>query len=120
MPLQKTKPYQQIPFQYSLHIIQKEGFPLEHKEFLAEADDENIVRTFADSMIKDLPEEGSVIVYNRTFEESLVNKKIAEMYPDLKDEIERINGNIVDLMEPFKNRNYYVKEMEGSYSIKMG
>lgn len=113
-----TKPYQQIPFQYSLHIIREEGTPLEHREFLAEAGDENIVRTFAESMINDLSEDGSVIVFNRIFEESLVNKRIGEMYPDLKNEIERINGNIVDFMEPFKNRNYYVREMKGSYSIK--
>ena len=115
---EKTKPYQQIPFQYSLHIIQKEGAPLEHKEFLAETDDENLIRTFAESMINDLAEDGSVIVYNRTFEEKLVNNKISEMYPDLKDEIDRINGNIVDLMVPFKNRDYYTNEMAGSYSIK--
>lgn len=113
-----TKPYQQIPFQYSLHIIKEDGAPLEHKEFLAEPEDESIIRTFAESMIKDLSEDGSVIVYNRVFEESLVNKKIAEMYPDLREEIERINGNIVDLMVPFRNRNYYTKEMQGSYSIK--
>ena len=113
-----TGPYQQIPFQYSLHIIREEGAPLEHKEFLGEIDDDNLVRTFAESMVDALPEDGSVIVYNRTFEESHVNKKLAEMYPDLKDEIERINGNIVDIMVPFSNRNYYVKEMEGSTSLK--
>ncbi len=112
-----TKPYQQIPFQYSLHIIKEEGAPLEHEEYLAEVGDENIIRNFAESMIKSLPENGSVIVYNKTFE-SNVNKKIGEMYPDLKPEIERINGNIVDLMIPFSKRNYYTKEMKGSYSIK--
>lgn len=115
---EKTKPYQQIPFQYSLHIKRSEDAPFEHKEFLGETDDENLIRTFAESMINDLAEDGSVIVYNRTFEEKLVNNKIAEMYPDLKEEIERINANIVDLMVPFKNRDYYTKEMDGSYSIK--
>ena len=115
---EKTKPYQQIPFQYSLHIKRSEDAPFEHKEFLGEIDDENLIRTFAESMINDLAENGSVIVYNRTFEEKLVNNKIAEMYPDLKDEIERINANIVDLMVPFKNRDYYTKEKVGSYSIK--
>jgi len=114
---EKTKAYQQIPFQYSLHIIKEEGAPLEHKEFLAEAEDENIIRNFAESMIKDMPEEGSVIVYNKSFEASR-NKEIGEMYPDLKPEMERINNNMVDLMIPFRNRNYYTKEMKGSYSIK--
>lgn len=113
-----TRPYQQIPFQYSLHIIPEKGADLEHKEFLANHDDENLIRSFAESMVENLPEDGSVIVYNRTFEESHVNKKLAEMFPDLRGEIERINSNIVDLMVPFKHRNYYAKEMEGSYSIK--
>ena len=112
-----TKPYQQIPFQYSLHIIKEKGAPLEHKEYLAEVGDENIIRNFAESMIENLPENGSVIVYNKSFEAS-VNKKIGEMYPDLQPEIERINSNIVDLMIPFSKRNYYTKEMKGSYSIK--
>ena len=115
---EETKPYQQIPFQYSLHIIQEEGAPLEHKEFLAEIEDTNLIRHFAESMINALPEDGSVIVYNRLFEESLVNNKLAEMYPDLKKEIERINGNIVDIKQPFSDRNYYVKEMAGSASLK--
>ena len=112
-----TKAYQQIPFQYSLHIITEDGAPLEHKEFLAEADDENLIRNFAESMIKDLPEDGSIIVYNKAFEASR-NKEIGKMYPDLKSEMDRINGNMVDLMIPFKNREYYTKEMKGSYSIK--
>lgn len=114
---EKTKAYQQIPFQYSLHIIKDENASIEHKEFLADADDDNPIRTFAESMIKDIPENGSVIVYNKTFEASR-NKEIGEMYPDLKSEMERINSNIVDLMVPFKNRDYYTKEMKGSYSIK--
>ena len=114
---EKTKAYQQIPFQYSLHIINKKDAPLEHKEFLADPEDENIIRTFAESMIKDMPENGSVIVYNKTFEATR-NREIGEMYPDLKSEMERFNNNIVDLMIPFKNRDYYTKEMKGSYSIK--
>ena len=112
-----TKPYQQIPFQYSLHIIREKGGPLEHREFLAEAGDENMIRTFAERMISDMPDDGSVIVYNKGFESSR-NREIGEMYPDLKSEMERINSNIVDLMVPFKNRDYYMREMQGSYSIK--
>ena len=113
-----TKPYQQIPFQYSLHIIQEEGATPEHKEFLAEIDDDNLIRHFAESMIEALPEDGSVIVYNESFEKSLVNKKLAEMFPDLKGELERINGNVVDIKKPFSDRNYYVREMAGSASLK--
>lgn len=113
----KTKPYQQIPFQYSLHIIRNEGGPLEHREFLADENDENMIRTFAESMIGDMNGDGSVIVYNKAFESSR-NREIGEMYPEYKSEMERFNSNIVDLMVPFKSRDYYTKEMKGSYSIK--
>lgn len=115
--IEGTKAYQQIPFQYSLHIIEKPGASLEHTEFLADINDENLIRTFAESMIKDMPEDGSVIVYNKTFESSR-NREIGEMFPDLKSEMERFNNNMVDLMVPFRNRDYYTKEMKGSYSIK--
>ena len=115
--IEGTKPYQQIPFQYSLHIIEKEGAALKHKEFLADADDDNLIRNFAKSMIADMPEDGSVIVYNKAFEATR-NKEIAEMYPEFKEDMERFNANMVDLMVPFRERNYYTKEMEGSYSIK--
>ena len=87
------------------------------QKYLAEADDDNIIRTFAESMIEDMPEDGSVIVYNKAFEATR-NKEIGEMYPDLKPEMDRFNANMVDLMVPFRNRDYYTKEMEGSYSIK--
>ena len=115
--IQKTRAYQQIPFQYSLHIIKEEGAQVEHKEFLADYGDENVVRHFAESMINDLSEDGSVIVYNKTFEAGR-NREIGKMFPDLADEMERINANMVDLMIPFKNRNFYVKEMKGSHSLK--
>ena len=114
---ENTKPYQQIPFQYSLHILHEENGVFEHREFLADVYDKNQIRTFAESMIKDMPEDGSVIVYNKGFEASR-NREIGEMFPDLKAEMDRFNENMVDLMVPFRNRAYYTKEMKGSYSIK--
>ena len=112
-----TKPYQQLPFQYSLHIIKEKGAPLEHKEFLAEVDDKDFIRHFAESMINDMPENGSIIIYNKSFEPAR-NNEIARMFPDLKDEMERFNNNMVDFLVPFKQRKYYTKEMRGSASIK--
>lgn len=115
--MEGTRAYQQIPFQYSLHIKRDEDAALEHREFLAEADDGNLIRHFAESMINDISENGTVIVYNKAFESGR-NNEIGRLYPDLKDEMDRINSNMVDLMIPFKNRNYYAREMKGSHSLK--
>ena len=112
-----TKPYQQLPFQYSLHIVEKEGAEIQHKEFLAQIEDKEFLRHFAENMIKDIPKNGSVIVYNRGFEHSRINE-LAKLYPDLENELIRINSNMVDFMLPFKKRQFYMKEMQGSASIK--
>lgn len=112
-----TRPYQQLPFQYSLHIIEKDGKEIQHKEFLAEIEDKDLLRHFAENMIKDISQNGSVIVYNKAFEYTRI-KELAQLFPDLKDQLLRINDNMVDFMPPFKNREIYMKEMQGSASIK--
>ena len=116
--IEKTRPYQQLPFQYSLHILKDEDGDYEHQEFLADINDKEFIRHFAESMISNLSENGSVIVYNQTFEGTFVNKELARMYPNLEDEILRINDNMVDFMVPFRSKQYYTKEMQGSYSLK--
>lgn len=115
--LEGTKPYQQLPFQYSLHIVESKEAPIEHKEFLAEVGDKDFIKHFAESMIKDMPKNGSVIIYNKSFEPAR-NNEIAKMYPELKEEMNRLNSNMVDFLELFKQRKYYTKEMHGSASIK--
>lgn len=115
-------PSQPICFQYSLHIIDENG-NCEHKEFLADVDDENIPRTFAEKLARDIPpakkgEHGSVIVFNKTFEHTR-NKELGEMYVDLEEDMKRINDNIVDFMIPFSNKSYYTKEMLGSTKLKV-
>jgi len=112
-----TWPYQQIPFQYSLHIVRKDDEKIEHREFLAETDDNDFIRHFAESMIRDIPDNGSVIVYNQSFEHTRINE-LARMFPNLENELTRINNNMVDFMIPFSKRQYYTKEMHGSASIK--
>ena len=112
-----TKPYQQLPFQYSLHIVRKENGEVEHREYLAQIDDKDFMRHFAENMIKDIPDDGSVIIYNNSFEPARINE-LSRMYPDLATELQRINSQMVDFLVPFRNRDYYMKEFQGSYSIK--
>jgi hypothetical protein len=59
-------PYQQMPFQYSLHIESLER-KLEHKEFLAD-ERYDPRRELAERMLQDIPESGSIIAFNQSFE----------------------------------------------------
>lgn len=114
-PYDYTKPYMQIPFQYSLHILDKDN-NLSHKEFLSEAGIDPR-RRLAEKLVQDIPENICVIAYNMSFEKMII-RHLANIYPDLKTHLMNIHDNIKDLMIPFKNRDYYTKDMQGSFSIK--
>ena len=111
-----SKPYQQIPFQYSLHYIEKENGELFHKEFLAESGTDPR-RKLAEQLVKDIPKDVCVTAYNMMFEKGRI-KELAEIFPDLEEHLMNIHDHIQDLMIPFSDRMYYCKEMKGSYSIK--
>lgn len=110
------RPYMQIPFQYSLHYIEKENEELYHKEFLAEAGVDPR-RTLAEKLVEDIPINGCVLAYNMKFEKMVI-RELADVFEDLREKLMKIHDNIQDLMIPFYERSYYCKEMQGSYSIK--
>jgi len=111
-----TKPYQQIPFQYSLHYIDSPNGKLRHKEFLAESGVDPR-RAIAESLCKDIPENVCVLAYNKSFECGRI-KELAENYPDLKNHLMNISINMMDLIDPFRYGHIYNRRMGGSFSIK--
>jgi len=108
-------PYEQMPFQYSLHILYEDGV-LEHKEFLADIN-KDPRRSVAEHLCEDIPKGVCSVAYNMSFEKGRI-KKLAQLYPDLRKNLMDMYDNMYDLMPIFKNKDYYKKEMEGSYSIK--
>ena len=108
-----VSPYEQIPFQYSLHYIDSE---LKHKEYLSEPGIDPR-KSLAQQLIKDIPKDTTTLAYNMGFEKGVI-KKLAKLYPDLSEHLMNIHDNIKDLMIPFQKGYYYKKEMHGSYSIK--
>lgn len=108
-------PYEQIPFQYSLHIEYEDG-RLEHSELLAK-EGEDPRRSLAEQLVKDIPMGVCSTAYNMAFEKSVL-KHLAEEFPDLSGQLMDIHDNMCDLMVPFQKQYYYSKAMQGSYSIK--
>ncbi len=111
-----TRPFAQIPFQYSLHYIEQEGGELKHKEFLAESGTDPR-RAIAEALCRDIPADACVTAYNKRFECSRLHE-LAETFPDLAEHLLAIEKNIADLLVPFQSGWYYRKEMGGSFSIK--
>jgi len=108
-------PYQQIPFQYSLHIEHSNG-TIEHKEFLGQ-DSIDPRYELAKNLVENIPTDVTVLAYNMSFEKG-VNSKLSESFPEFRNHLLSINENIKDLMFPFQKKYYISPQMQGSYSIK--
>jgi hypothetical protein len=111
-----SKPYQQIPFQYSIFLKKNKNSEAEHYEFLAEPGIDPRLK-FIENLLKVTKNKGDVLVYNKTFEITRLNE-IARDFPEYGEEIEKLISRIKDLMIPFQKKYYYSPEMKGSYSIK--
>ena len=111
-----SKPYQQIPFQYSVFIKKDKNSDAQHFEFLAESGSDPR-KKFIESLLRVIKGKGDVLVYNKTFEITRLNE-IARDFPEYADEIEKLISRIKDLMIPFQKKYYYAPEMKGSFSIK--
>ncbi len=111
-----TKPYAQIPFQYSLHYIEREGGELKHKEYLAESGTDPR-RELAERLCADIPMDVCVTAYNKAFECTRI-KELAAAFPDLAGHLLNIEANIRDLLVPFQTGCFYNRAMGGSFSIK--
>jgi len=109
-----TRPYQQIPFQWSCHIEDPEG-TLSQKAFL-DLSDSDPSRRFAESLLSVLGKRGPIIVYNQSFEKRII-QELAERYADLAPSLEALLDRVVDLL-PVANEHYYHPSMRGSWSIK--
>ena len=109
------KPFEQIPFQYSIHIEYQDG-TLEHKEFLAEDGIDPRVQ-MAQKLCEDLPTNVTVLAYSMSFEKGVINK-LASSFEEYSSHLLAITENIKDLMIPFQKKYYVTPDMNGSYSIK--
>ena len=112
----QSSPYEIIPFQFSLHVQHKKGGDLEHTGFLHTGTDDPRPR-FLEALVMACRQRGSVVVYNRPFEEG-VNSNLAHHFPAYAAPLASINDRMVDLLIPFRSRHLYHPAMRGSASLK--
>jgi len=111
-----TSPYQNICFQYSLHVMDKPNGKVEHYEFL-HTEHSNPVPKLLESMQQHIGDTGSVIVWNKSFEMTR-NEEMAKQYPKYASFLKSINSRVFDLMEIFRKQYYVHPSFRGSCSIK--
>lgn len=109
-----TRPYQKIPFQFSLHILNSKG-RLEAKSFLDLSSDDPS-RSVAESLISACGKRGPIFVYNAGFEGACISE-LARRFKKLSSDLMAIKDRLVDL-HPITKANYYHASQCGSWSIK--
>lgn len=109
-----TRPYQQIPFQFSVHLLSKDK-TLGHSSFL-DLSGADPSKPFAEMLIDRCGSKGPVFVYNAGFETARI-KELAERFPSLRKQLLAINERVVDLLRIAEQR-YYHPSQQGSWSIK--
>ena len=109
-----TRPYDQLPFQWSLHIQRKPGAAVEHYEFLA--DNEGDPRPlFLKSLCQAIDRKGSIVVYSN-FESGRL-KNLTSWLPKYEDTITGIQDRLWDLYAVIR-ANVYHPGFAGSFSLK--
>jgi len=109
-------PFRQVCFQYSVRVQHKHTAILEEHGYLAK-DISTPSADFINNLLTVLGEEGSIIVYNATFERSRLLDFVRDN-PLWEPAIDRVIGRMVDLMEVFRKKQYYLPVMGYGYSIK--
>ena len=111
-----TRPYQDIPFQFSLHVVENPASEPVHYSFLAEGADDPRSRILRE-LQRLLGSEGSIIAYNAGFEEGVL-KELVEAFPEYTDWLKGILTRMVDLLYPFTNFHYYNASQKDTASLK--
>lgn len=111
-----TRPYQQVPFQWSCHVERRDG-SIEHHEFLDLSGDDprrecarRIARLFAEQ------EPQAVLAYNAGFERQRL-EELAQAFPEHRRALRRVAERLCDLL-PIMRAHYHHPEMHGSWSLK--
>lgn len=110
------RPYQPIPFQFSLHIEDTQGAAIRHIEFLSEANVDP-QEGFTQALVTALPVNACILTWNKSFESARL-RELAKRFPHWREAITTILPNIRDLMLLFREKSIYHWQFGGSYSIK--
>jgi hypothetical protein len=111
-----SRPYETIPFQYSLHVVRKEGAEAERYSYLAQGDRDPRPEILK-KLKKLLGKSGSIIAYNAIFEKTVL-RKAGDAYPKYKAWVSKIKERFIDLLDPFRSFCYYNPNQAGSASLK--
>jgi hypothetical protein len=113
----ESRPYQAIPFQFSLHCQETDGGEIKHFAYLAESNPAIDPRIgLINQMIEQTKNASTIFMYS-PYERTMINQMKRD-FPEYADELQLIVDKLVDLIVPFRKKHYKTETMEGKSSIK--
>lgn len=111
-----SRPFEQVPFQYSVHILREPDGELSQREFLARGSSDPSAELLA-QLSRDIGPLGQIIVWNKSFEMK-VNEDLGKRFPEYRSFLKSLNRRVFDLMDIFADGLYADEKFMGSASIK--
>jgi hypothetical protein len=111
-----VRPYQQIPFQFSIHVLDRIDAEPRNTGFLSSGSKDPRPQFLA-ALQEQIGTNGSVLAYNAQFESGVL-RDLATRFPDSAAWISQVQGRMVDLLQPFRSFDYYHQRQKGSASLK--
>lgn len=112
-----TKPFQHIPYLYSLHIWNGETDTLIHKTYLHEDIGSDPRQYILSHLQNDLPKDITIFSFNDFFEKLIIQES-ANVYPEYLEFWESVKSMFIDLALPFKKLWIYHPMQNGKASLK--
>lgn len=109
------RPYDPIPFQWSVHVLRQPGGAPEHLEFLV-TDKGDPRPAFISALCDALGDQGSIVVYHQQFESQRLTE-LASWLPEFSGRIKKIQRRLWDLLPVIRDHVYH-PAFGGSYSLK--
>ena len=109
-----TKPFQQIPFLFSM-IYEKNNEIKNYSYF--KPIEEDLRKEFLEKILFVTKDFQSILMFDKSLEETVLNQ-LAVLYPQYLKDINIFKSKIIDLAEPIKKGNYYHPNMKGNFTLK--
>lgn len=109
-----TKPFQQIPFLFSM--VTKNNNTYETYSYFKPIENDNRLE-FLETILEKTKPFNTILMYDKSLEESVLNQ-LAELYPTYRKDINALKQKIVDVAEPIQKANYYHPKMQGNFTLK--
>lgn len=113
---EKLSPYEQVPFQYSLHVVPSAEAKPEHYSYLSDGCGDPRPEILS-GLKKQLGRTGSIVAYNATFEKNVL-RACARRFPEYVVWLKSMLSRFVDLYIPFRDFHYYHPGQNGGASLK--